>query len=273
MVTPRSTACTPSRARSSTCSRGGAPGLGRGGGEDADRARRRPAPAPAPASPGRRSSGEEPSSTIRASGFGVMPKVRAGRPRRSARRVALSCSLGDRAAEVERRHAEPALGRGDQAARAARLARELDGDVDAGAGVEGLGAVGVVDRGVAEHEARHQVVERVGAEGVAPRAGRGAVGDLALAHPALARRRARAGSGGEVDAVAVVEVAEAEVAEAARLRGRPSPGRGRRPSRRTRRRPGRRRPRRGARCSRRCRSRGAPRPRPSRRRAARAGRA
>ena len=38
-------------------------------------------------------SGEEPSSTIRASGFGVIPKVRAGRPMRSASLVALSCSL------------------------------------------------------------------------------------------------------------------------------------------------------------------------------------
>ena len=75
------------------------------------------------------------------------------------------------------------------AAGAAGLALELDGDVGAGAGVEGLGLVGGVDLGVAEDEAGHQVVEGVGAEDVAARAGGSAVGDLALAHPALARAR------------------------------------------------------------------------------------
>ncbi len=119
----------------------------------------------------------------------------------------------ERAAEVQRRHPEAALGRGDQAARAPRLPLEADGDVQARPGVEGLGAVGAVGFRIGQHQPRQQVVERIGAEGVAPRAGRGAVGDLALAHPPLAGARLRP-EPGEVDAVAVVEVAEAEVAEA-----------------------------------------------------------
>ena len=162
-------------------------------------------------------SGEEPSSTILASGFGVMPKVRARLPMRSARRVALRRSLTIEQRKLSADIRRPLSGVAMRPLRAARLALDLDGDVDARAGVEGLGLVEGVARGVAEHEAGHQVVERVGAEDVAPRAGGGAVGDLALAHAALARARLGA-EAGEVEAVAVVEVAEAEVAEALPVR-------------------------------------------------------
>ena len=69
---------------------------------------------------------------MRASGFGVMPKVRAGRPTRSAMRVALSRSLVSEQRKFERRHAQPGLGRGDQRRASAALPLEPDGDVDAG---------------------------------------------------------------------------------------------------------------------------------------------
>ena len=118
-----------------------------------------------------------------------------------------------RAAEIDRRHPQAGLGRRDQPAGAPPLPLDLHGHVDARPGIERLGPVGAVGLRVAEHQPRHQVVERVGAEDVAPRAGRGPVGDLTLAHPPLARAGLDL-EPAEVYGVAVVEIAEPEVAEA-----------------------------------------------------------
>ena len=171
--------------------------LGRGGGEDADRARRRPARSGRASISGALDSGEEPRSTIRASGFGVMPKVRARRPRPVGDAGGAELLARHRAAEVQRRHPQAGLRGRDQPARAARLALDLDGDVDPGARVEGLGAVGVVDlagrRGRAGSSGRRACRRRRRCAASAPARGRRsrACAPGACRRPGCGRKRSR----------------------------------------------------------------------------------
>ena len=124
---------------------GGAPGLGRGRREHPDRPRRR-------RGRGRRSPSPARSTAARSRAARSAPRrIRRHPEDAGAPAEALGAAGGaealalHRAAEVERRHPQAALGRRDQPARAARLALELDGDVDPRARVVGLGPVAVVD--------------------------------------------------------------------------------------------------------------------------------
>ena len=216
MVIPRSTAATPSRSKSLTWSRA----VRAGSAEAAAITPTGPGPISGNAAAiiaGSAPSGVEPSSTMRASRFAGIPKLRARPAEPLGDAGGAELLGGHRDPKVDAGHPEPARRRRDQRSGVAAQPGQLDRHVDARAGVEGAGLVGPVDPGVAEHQPRHQIVERVGAEGVAARADRRAIGDLAPAHLAL-ERAGRGLERAQIEAVAVVEIAEADVAERAGLR-------------------------------------------------------
>ena len=167
------------------------------------------------ASPAALDSGEEPRSAICAS------SVRRHAEDAGAPAEAVGDAGGAEAlARIEQRKLSavmrrPLSGVAISPARAARLALELHGDVDAGAGVEGLGPVGGRrprgrrGRGGPSGRRACRRRRRCGASGPARgrRSRAGAPG--ACRRPAAGRKRARS------MAVAVVEVAEAEVGVAA----------------------------------------------------------
>ena len=112
--------------------------------------------------------------------------------------------------KIHRCHAKITPASEDVGGRTAACAGDFNAGGATRPGLYRPGAIGRIGLGVPQHQSRHEVVERVGAEDISQRAGGGLVGDVAPSHRPLVRTGEHL-AGFQVTAVTVVGIAETDI--------------------------------------------------------------